>query len=356
MMASPDLALAAPQPLASGRACFAGEAVALVLAETEYQAADAAELVEIEWEPGDSVVDADRAVEPGAPLVHEQAPENRAGSVKISSGDGGFSIGSAPVSVRKTISIERSACGSLETRGCLAQPHGPDGGPGLTLTTSTQAPHNHRMALARIFDLEIERVRGGGARRRRRVRTKGTALPGRGRRVRGRAPPGTCRGLAGGPKRRLRHDLSGPGRGHRRRAGGGTRRAAAGIARADKPGLWRLPGQRFDGTRQLRPAHGWTVPNSQYIDRDRGRVHPQSAADTPARRRPRGGRLRDRTHAGPSRRRTRPRSAGASSAERAHPIRVPARHGLPITIGRDGGVRLRRFPDLPGTSPRVDRV
>src|SRR3954463_13995212 len=62
--------------LAQGRVRFTGEPVALVVAESAAIAADAAELVAIEYRDRDAVVTAHDATKPGAPLVHDTAPGN----------------------------------------------------------------------------------------------------------------------------------------------------------------------------------------------------------------------------------------------------------------------------------------
>src|SRR5256885_6369454 len=62
--------------LAQGRVRFTGEPVALVVAETAAAAADAAELVAIEYRDRDTVVTAHDATKAGAPLVHDTVPGN----------------------------------------------------------------------------------------------------------------------------------------------------------------------------------------------------------------------------------------------------------------------------------------
>ncbi|HEY7297754.1 MAG TPA: xanthine dehydrogenase family protein molybdopterin-binding subunit [Xanthobacteraceae bacterium] len=62
--------------LVKDRARWVGDPVAFVVAETYHQAADAAELIEIDYEPLSAVVSAADAIEPGAPLVHDDCPHN----------------------------------------------------------------------------------------------------------------------------------------------------------------------------------------------------------------------------------------------------------------------------------------
>ena len=62
--------------LAHGRVRYVGEPVAIVVAETAHQAQDAAELIAIEYDEREAVVDGRRALEPGAPLLHDSVPGN----------------------------------------------------------------------------------------------------------------------------------------------------------------------------------------------------------------------------------------------------------------------------------------
>ena len=62
--------------LAVGRVRFAGDPVAIVVAETRELARDAAELVEVEYEPLDVIVDARRALDDDAPVLHPDAGTN----------------------------------------------------------------------------------------------------------------------------------------------------------------------------------------------------------------------------------------------------------------------------------------
>jgi len=66
-----------PYPvLAQGKVRFCGERVAMVVAESLAQARDAADLVEVDYEPLPAVVDGRKALEKGAPQVHDSAPGN----------------------------------------------------------------------------------------------------------------------------------------------------------------------------------------------------------------------------------------------------------------------------------------
>ena len=62
--------------LAVGEVNFAGEAVAVVFAESYYQAEDAAELVEVDYETLEAVVDVEASIKHGSPKVHAEFPDN----------------------------------------------------------------------------------------------------------------------------------------------------------------------------------------------------------------------------------------------------------------------------------------
>src|SRR5438105_11725482 len=72
----PGLKVPAHHPLAVDRARHMGEAVAVVIAETPYIARDAAELVEVDYDPLPAVADGAEALRPSAPGVHDDAPGN----------------------------------------------------------------------------------------------------------------------------------------------------------------------------------------------------------------------------------------------------------------------------------------
>ena len=65
-----------PRILAIGDVKWTGEGVAAVVAETAEQAADAVEAILVDWEPLPTVVDAEKATQPGAPQLHSTAPNN----------------------------------------------------------------------------------------------------------------------------------------------------------------------------------------------------------------------------------------------------------------------------------------
>ncbi len=140
--------------LADGVARFCGEAVAAVVAESRYVAADARELIIVEWEAKPAVVSIDQALASGQILFERR---HRQGDV-----DGAFAR--AAVVIRERFEHGRCAPSPLELRGILADWDGE----ALTVWSPHQAPSLLRTALADALDLPQARVRivspdvGGG--------------------------------------------------------------------------------------------------------------------------------------------------------------------------------------------------
>jgi len=138
--------------LAHGKVRFVGEPVALVVAETRAQAVDAAELVDVDYEPLEVVADMEGALEEGAPLQFEELGSNIA--VSRRSGDDDPLAGAARV-VRVRMENQRIATAPIEGHAILAQPTDD----GLTVWVATQQPHLSRDLIAKVTGLEPDRVR-----------------------------------------------------------------------------------------------------------------------------------------------------------------------------------------------------
>jgi len=108
--------------LAVGRVRHAGEPVAAVVAATRELARDAAELVEVEYEPLEAVVDGERALEPDAPILHEEAGTNVVWSGTFEWGDYDAAIAEADHVVRiERLHFDRFSSTPLECAGCLVE-------------------------------------------------------------------------------------------------------------------------------------------------------------------------------------------------------------------------------------------
>jgi len=142
--------------LAGDRVRFAGEPVALVLADDAYRAEDAAELVAVEW----------AELPPGTP-VHDEAPDNCLVDLQMFDDPAvpGI-IKSAPVVITARCASARVAALPLEGRACLAE--WDDRDEQLVLHVSTQVPHQVRSGVAQALGLPERLIRviapdvGGG--------------------------------------------------------------------------------------------------------------------------------------------------------------------------------------------------
>ena len=152
--------------LAHEKVRFVGEAVAAIVAEDRYLAEDAAELVEVDYDPLEAVADMERALEPDAPLVHQEWGDNILQAAGAELGPVASAFESADVVISERFLTGRHAALPLEPRGCLASYD--SAADLLTMWSSTQIPHILRTNLAAILGAAENRVRviapdvGGG--------------------------------------------------------------------------------------------------------------------------------------------------------------------------------------------------
>src|SRR5499427_4294324 len=155
-------------PLAQGRVRYVGERVAVVIAATEAQARDAAELVSVDYEILPAVVRAEDAVRPGAPLVHDGAANNISFTMRMGNAEAAeAAFARAHHVTRLSLTNNRLTAVTMEPRGCIG-----DYDPGTrrwTLYSSTQNVHGVRQILAhQILHVPESRIRvvardvGGG--------------------------------------------------------------------------------------------------------------------------------------------------------------------------------------------------
>ena len=170
------------EPLAREEVVYAGQPVALVVAETEAQAEDAASLVDVQLEPLEPVVDVEAATRPGAPrarvieatadegsdigdahaavaaggLEGEALSDNVLGTARLANGDVNDALAASDVVVAGRFETPWMYQGYLETQTATAwlEPEGD-----LVVRSSTQAPFATRDSLAKLFGLPVERVR-----------------------------------------------------------------------------------------------------------------------------------------------------------------------------------------------------
>jgi CO/xanthine dehydrogenase Mo-binding subunit len=108
-------------PMVKDKARHIGDPIAVVIAETRYIAEDAVEDIFVDYEPLEAVVDMEKGLEPGAPLVHDDLESNLAAHVVQEKGDYEAAREEADVVIQRRISIDRGAAAALENRGIVAQ-------------------------------------------------------------------------------------------------------------------------------------------------------------------------------------------------------------------------------------------
>lgn len=160
-----DLKAKDRSPLALEKVLYAGEAVAVVVAEDRYIARDALELISVDYEELPAVTHQEKALQEGAPLVHDDVPQNlallwKAGEVP----DEAFE--QAEVVVRQRLYNQRVIPNPMETRAAVAQ-FNPGSGE-MTIWCTSQNPHIHRMIYSGVLGIPESKLRivapdvGGG--------------------------------------------------------------------------------------------------------------------------------------------------------------------------------------------------
>src|SRR5262247_2848831 len=166
LVATPKFLAYAQPAIAGPKVRHAGEAVAVVVADDAYGAADAADAVEVRYETLPAAATVEAALAPGAARVFDEWPDNVAGPSTGTVGDVARGFAQAHAIVEAGLTVPRIAAMPIEPRGIVAQPDAPDGR--LTVWTSTQVPFAVRAAIAAALGLAEEQVRviapdvGGG--------------------------------------------------------------------------------------------------------------------------------------------------------------------------------------------------
>jgi aerobic carbon-monoxide dehydrogenase large subunit len=136
-----------PRILATDDVKWTGEGVAAVVAETEAEAVDAIGAIEVDYEPLPTVVDAEKATQPGAPQLHENAPNNIVFDWTVGDKDGTeAAFKNAEVVVKQRLVNHRLIPNPMETRGDIGW-YNP-GTDEYTIWMSSQTPHIQRLLLA----------------------------------------------------------------------------------------------------------------------------------------------------------------------------------------------------------------
>jgi carbon-monoxide dehydrogenase large subunit len=161
----PQGIVAHPRPiLTTNEVNYVGDAFAVVVAKTAYQARDAADAILPDFEPFDGVAGVVDATNAGAPKVHHDMKDNVAHIESTTYGDIKAAFGAGAVTTSIRLETARIAGAAMEPRAVTASPEGD----GLTIWTSTQSIYFVRSTVAGFLGLKEDKVRvlaedvGGG--------------------------------------------------------------------------------------------------------------------------------------------------------------------------------------------------
>ena len=151
--------------MARERVRYVGEAVAAVAAEDLETARRAVRRIEVEYEDLPAVFDPQEAMRPGAPTLHESAPDNVVKRIPIRRGDAERALAAADLVVENAYDTQQVEHAYLEPEAGLAYVDHDDV---VTVISPSQNITHHRHMLAGILGLPINKVRfimspvGGG--------------------------------------------------------------------------------------------------------------------------------------------------------------------------------------------------
>ncbi len=153
-------------PIAIGTVRFVGDAVAIVIAETEAQARDASYAIDVTYDTLDVVVNGRDATQDDAPLVHDDVENNQCFHWTVSGGEVDAAFEQADVVVGETIVNQRLIPTAMEPRAVLARWDSAMGE--VTMWSTSQIPHITRFLLSLTTPVPEHKIRviapdvGGG--------------------------------------------------------------------------------------------------------------------------------------------------------------------------------------------------
>ena len=137
-----------PRVLAMDEVHQVGDPVAVVVAESIYQAIDAIDAIDVAYDELPAVVDAKKATEAGAIQLHENAPGNvvMTWSCGREAAEVDAALAAAEVRISQSLTNQRLIPTAMEPRGAIGR-YDPGTGE-YTLWATSQAPHVHRLLIA----------------------------------------------------------------------------------------------------------------------------------------------------------------------------------------------------------------
>ncbi len=153
--------------LADGRVRYQGDGIAIAVAEERYQAHDAIDAVEVEYDRLDGVTDPADALSGDAPQLHAEADDNRAFDWEIGDADATAEAFDAAAHVA-SVELENQLLipNAIEPRACVADYH--PGDDELEVFMTSQNPHVHRLLMSGVINHPEHKLRvkapdvGGG--------------------------------------------------------------------------------------------------------------------------------------------------------------------------------------------------
>jgi carbon-monoxide dehydrogenase large subunit len=152
--------------LAIDRVRYTGDGVAAVIAESPAIAKDALDLIDVDYEPLPAVTNQEKAMQPGAPQLHDEAPNNIAFHWQLKNGDIDAAFADAEVVVKQRFINQRLIPNAMEPRAALASWNA--GAEEMTFWNTSQNPHVTRLVVTLVTGLPEHKVRvisrdvGGG--------------------------------------------------------------------------------------------------------------------------------------------------------------------------------------------------
>jgi carbon-monoxide dehydrogenase large subunit len=159
---TPDIVMPAHPPMATDEVRYVGEAVACVVTRDRYEAADALEAIDVDYEPLPPVLDIRTALDESSPKVHEAG--NKSFEWVFGNGDIDAAFRDAPVVLERNYRQQRLIPSAMEPRAVVGWNEGDE----FTLWSSTQIPHVLRVMLALVTGIPEHNIRviapdvGGG--------------------------------------------------------------------------------------------------------------------------------------------------------------------------------------------------
>jgi aerobic carbon-monoxide dehydrogenase large subunit len=157
-----DIVIPDHPPMAVDTVRYGGEIVAAVVARDRYAAADALELIDVEYEPLELVMDMEAALREGSPKVHDAG--NKSFTWLFENGDLAAAFRDAPVVLERTYRQQRLIPSAMEPRSVVCAPVADE----YTMWSATQIPHVLRVMLAMVTGIPEHKLRviapdvGGG--------------------------------------------------------------------------------------------------------------------------------------------------------------------------------------------------